>query len=92
MARVKQTTLVMRSGVTTRVAGTVSTVTEIALTLMPISVLPFLPKMFFGAMLGFVGLSILVDYLVLTYFTMHRLEYCLVIFTFVVINWLGLQL
>ena len=59
----------MHSGTNSRLVGFVVVAVELAVFLVPVSVLPYVPKFFFGGVLAFIGLEIASDWLISAYMT-----------------------
>eukprot|EP00854_Cymbomonas_tetramitiformis_P012357 gene12357-14595_t len=87
-----QTSLMLRAGVTSRGAGFTIVALELVVILLPISILQFIPRFFFGTVLMFIGSDIMLDWFVHAFNKMHILEYALVWVTFIFIMWQGLEL
>jgi len=86
-----QTIFTLRNQIGHRVCGLVVAAVEIALFLLPIDLLSILPRFFFGAVLLFVSVDLLLEWLIYSYFTIELREYVLVWLTFVAINIWGLE-
>ena len=56
----------------------------------PFSIMAYLPGYFFGSVLTFIGVDLMVEYLWDSKSGISRLEYCLVLGTWIAINVLGL--
>jgi MFS superfamily sulfate permease-like transporter len=59
-----QTIFSMRRGVTSRVCGFTVALIEAVLVLLPVSVISFVPKMFFGSLLVFISIGLMYEWLV----------------------------
>ena len=88
-----QTIFSVKAGVTTRANAVVVILAEVVLFLLPISILAYVPKLFFGAILCYVAVELVVDWLVMSW--VHGLvsttEFVVVWATFVAINAVGLE-
>lgn len=87
-----QTILTFRVGVRSRLCGLVIIAVEAAFVLMPFSPVAFVPKLFFGAVLTFIAIELMADWLVRSRGRVHRAEYGTIWVTFFAICWLGLEL
>eukprot|EP00051_Salpingoeca_urceolata_P019365 m.281611 g.281611 ORF g.281611 m.281611 type:complete len:1038 (-) comp19404_c0_seq9:16-3129(-) len=81
-----QTLFTMRAGVRSRLAGIVIIVCCLAFFMIPVSILSVTPKFFFGAVLIFIALDLMSDWLWDSYFLMTKIEYVIVWLTFIAIN------
>ena len=61
-----QTLFTFRTGTRSRVCGTFVCVAELLLFLAPFSIVSFVPKLFFGAVLTFIAADLMLDWLVLS--------------------------
>lgn len=59
-----QTIFTMRRGVYSRICGYTVVVCEAVMILLPISIMSYLPKMFFGALLTLIAVDLMVEWLV----------------------------
>ena len=75
-----QTIFTMRSKTNSRVNGIVIILCQLATFLLPLSVISYVPKMFFGALLTFIAVDLMLEWL---YFARERMQ-----FSEVVIVWL----
>ena len=80
------TTFTYRSGTNSRVVGMVLCCAELALVLLPVNVAAYLPKFFFGAVLFFIALDLMLDWLVHSRHKVAPIEYGIVWATFATIN------
>eukprot|EP00208_Stichococcus_sp_RCC1054_P002786 CAMPEP_0206138434 /NCGR_PEP_ID=MMETSP1473-20131121/3325_1 /ASSEMBLY_ACC=CAM_ASM_001109 /TAXON_ID=1461547 /ORGANISM="Stichococcus sp, Strain RCC1054" /LENGTH=727 /DNA_ID=CAMNT_0053531873 /DNA_START=75 /DNA_END=2255 /DNA_ORIENTATION=- len=87
-----QTIFSMRAGVTNRLHGGIVAVMELALFFLPISVISYMPCLFYGSLLIMFGIDIANDWLVHSYRKVTRVEYTLLIVTFFAILQFGLEL
>lgn len=85
-----QSIFALRNGVSTRVASLVIALVEIVIFLFPIDLLGFLPRFFFGCVLLFVAVDMLLDWLVIAYFNVDFKEYVIIVLTFLAINFTSL--
>ena len=65
---------------------------EVLLFLAPFSVVSYVPKLFFGAVLTFIAADLMLDWLVLSRSKVHPIEYGVILCTFFMINLVGLEL
>jgi MFS superfamily sulfate permease-like transporter/CRP-like cAMP-binding protein len=86
-----QTIFTSRTNVHSRIVGVVVIVSEIALFLLPISIMSYVPKFFFAATLIFIAIDLLTEWLYLMYYKLLFREYMLVIITLGLIVSFGLQ-
>lgn len=87
-----QTIFSMRAGVNNRLHGAIIAVMELALFFLPISVISYMPTLYYGSLLVMFGVDISNDWLVHSYQKVTRMEYCLLILTFFAILQFGLEL
>lgn len=87
-----QTIFTLRNGIQRRICGIVVAAVELALFLLPIDLLSLLPRFFFGSVLLFVSVDLLLEWLVHSYHNVEVREYVLVWITFIAINIWGLEL
>jgi SulP family sulfate permease len=57
--------------------------------MIPVDVLAFIPRLFFGAVLTFVALDLMLDWLVFQYKRVHIIEFLVIWATFIAINLTG---
>ena len=86
-----QTIFALKNEVDTRYASICVLVAEILIVLLPIDLLGILPKFFFGCVLLFVALDLLVDWMFISFFKLELSEYLIVVITFFTINFTDLQ-
>ncbi|CAK9034963.1 Uncharacterized protein C24H6.11c [Durusdinium trenchii] len=86
-----QTIFTLRNGIDSRLCGLVVVAVELSLFLLPVDLLSVLPRFFFGAVLLFVSVDLLLEWLVHSYWALDLREYVLVVATFVFINIWGLE-
>ncbi|CAD7702019.1 unnamed protein product [Ostreobium quekettii] len=85
-----QTIFNIRSGVDSRVNGIVVALVEYVLFAVPFSPVNYLPNFFFGALTIWIGVDILLDWLVISYTKVTLMEYGLLWITFIGVVALGL--
>eukprot|EP00045_Choanoeca_perplexa_P014077 m.163665 g.163665 ORF g.163665 m.163665 type:complete len:1097 (+) comp16556_c0_seq5:174-3464(+) len=73
-----QTLLTCRAGVTSKVNGVVIMVCCLLMFMLPMSLLQYTPKFFFGAVLVFIGFDLMWDWLISSFQLVSRLEYVIV--------------
>lgn len=71
----------MKSGVTSYLHGWVLCATQLAMFLLPYSVIQYVPKFFFGALLVVFGVEILTDWLGHSFYKVSLVEYLLLLAT-----------
>jgi len=86
-----QTIFTMRTGLKTRMVGLVIVCCELGMFALPFSVLAYVPRLFFGCILTFIAVDLIIDHLVMAWRRMLGSEYALVLLTFVAINIWNLQ-
>ena len=59
-----QTIFTMRRGVESRVCGLTIVLCELAVMMLPFAITSFIPKFFFGALLVFIALDLMLEWLV----------------------------
>ena len=79
------------SGYHTRLTGVVVIILELIAAGLPTTLMAFLPRFLFGAVLGFIGWSITNDWLIATYSLLPRNEYLLLLSTAIVCHIFGIQ-
>jgi len=87
-----QTIFTMRTGLKTRVVCVVIILCEAVMFVLPFSILAYIPRMFFGALLTFIGVDLIIDHLVESFHKMGPADYVLAWLTFLAINLLNLEL
>lgn len=86
-----QTIFTMRTGLKSRGIGIVVIICEIIVTVLPKSILAFLPSMFFGSVMLLIGIDLLYDWLLESRHKFGCKEYIIVWFTFIAICATNLQ-
>lgn len=86
-----QTIFTMRRGVYSRVNGYTVAVCELLLILAPISVISYLPKMFFGSLLVLISTDLMFEWLVAAREKMADMEYLVCLLTFAAIQATGIE-
>lgn len=86
-----QTIFTMRRGVYSRINGYTVAICEGLLILAPLSVLSYLPKMFFGSLLVLISTDLMFEWLVAAREKMADMEYAVCILTFVAIQATGIE-
>ncbi|KAF0700584.1 Aste57867_8920 [Aphanomyces stellatus] len=76
----------MKSGVNSRLTGAVIFVVEIALVLSPVSIIAYVPKLFFGSLQTLFAVDLIMEWIVHARKSMFLGEYCILWFTFLVMN------
>ncbi len=87
-----QTIFTMRRGVYSRINGYTVVLCEALLILTPISVISYLPKMFFGSLLVMIASDLLMEWLVAARHKMAMMEYVVCLLTFVAIQGMGIEI
>ena len=87
-----QTIFTFRTGTSSRICGLIVIAVELLLFAMPFSIVAFVPKLFFGAVLTFIAADLMIDWLVRSRSKVHRTEYGVILVTFAGINLFGLEL
>eukprot|EP00911_Craspedida_sp_UC1_P000094 UC1_evm1s78 len=82
----------MRARVESRWVGAIITVLGLAMFMAPVSLLHYVPRFFFGAVLIFIAIDLMVDWLWHARKLVHTVEYLLIWGTFIAINALDLEL
>jgi len=88
----EQTIFTCRSETNSRIVGLCVIVAELAIVAIPVSVMSHVPRFFLAATLIFVGLDLMLEWLVLAYRKMYVREVAVVWLTFLAINWFSLEL
>lgn len=86
-----QNTLILKSGVHERITGAIVSLLEVCIFILPFNVMEFLPKLLFGAVLSFIGIDIMLDWLVYSYGKMHLTEYAVLWLSFGAIVLYGIE-
>jgi SulP family sulfate permease len=86
-----QTTFNMRRGINNRLCGFIIVIGEIVIALLPVSVVSFIPKMFFGSLLVLIATELLCEWLIFTHSKMMLYEYAVCLLTFVCIQMVGIE-
>ena len=86
-----QTIFTMRRGVTSRVCGFTVVAAELAMVLLPVSVMSYLPKFFFGSLLVLIATDLMVEWLWLARVKMSYVEYGVCLLTFVAVQATGIE-
>ncbi|KAG6572529.1 Sulfate Permease (SulP) Family [Phytophthora cinnamomi] len=87
-----QTIFRCRSKTNSRVVGICVALSELAVVLAPVSVMNYLPRFFFAATVVFVAVDLMIEWLVLTYWKMSLRDYAVLWMTFIVVNFVSLDL
>lgn len=77
-----QTLLLLRQSITSRVAGLIVVLAEFAAFALPISITAFIPRFYLGALMSWIGLDIMKDWLVNAREKVSSTEYLLLLATF----------
>jgi SulP family sulfate permease len=85
------TTFTYRSATNSRMVGFVLCIAELLLFISPVNVAAFLPHFFFGAVLVFIAIDLMLDWLVHSFHKVSMAEYAIVWATFLAISLVGLQ-
>eukprot|EP00884_Botryococcus_braunii_P017695 jgi/Botrbrau1/4609/Bobra.60_2s0094.1 len=86
-----QTIFSMRAGIESRLHGMIIAVSEIALFLLPVSVVQYMPNFFFGSLLMLFGVEITLDWLFHSYHKVTRAEFALLWATYLAIMFTDLE-
>jgi len=70
-----QTIFTFRTGTRSRVCGLIVILVEALLFVLPVSIVAFVPKLFFGAVLTFIAFDLMVDWLWASRSKVHYAEY-----------------
>ena len=81
----------MRRGVYSRYCGYTVVVFELIMILIPISIISYMPKSFFGALLVFIAIDLLMEWLVTARDKLAEREYIVCLFTFISIQITGID-
>ena len=87
-----QTIFTMRTGLRTRAVGVTLLVFMLIAFSLPISILAFIPKFFFGAVLTFIAVDLLLEWLWHSRHLVHSSEYVIIVATFIAICFTSLEL
>ena len=87
-----QTLFSMHQGVTSSWMGAVIACIELAIAASPLQLASYIPRFYFGSLLCFIGFDIMMDWLIVATKKVSRTEYALLIFTFLAVLNLGLEL
>lgn len=71
-----QTLLSMRAGIRSRVVGVIVIILELAVFMLPFSILAYIPKFFFGAVLTFIAIDLVYGWLFLSYKLVVSVRMC----------------
>eukprot|EP00730_Choanoeca_flexa_P001174 TRINITY_DN10516_c0_g1_i1.p1 TRINITY_DN10516_c0_g1~~TRINITY_DN10516_c0_g1_i1.p1 ORF type:complete len:722 (+),score=165.89 TRINITY_DN10516_c0_g1_i1:58-2166(+) len=86
-----QTLFTMRANIDSRAVGIIVVLLELTTFMLPISILAFVPKFFFGAVLTFIAVDLIFSWLVLSYQLVHFWEYIIIWLTFIAICFTNLE-
>jgi SulP family sulfate permease len=86
-----QTLFSLRMGVSRPFMGTVIAFAELVVFALPINVLAYVPKFYFGALVIWIGYDITKDWLFIAAKKVSPIEFVLLIFTFVAVTAFGLE-
>ena len=81
-----QTIFTYRTNTNSRLVGLVVFFSEILLFCLPISIMEYVPRYFFGATLIFIAFDLMIEWLILAYKKLLLREYLVLLGTFVAIN------
>ena len=85
------TTFTYRSATDSRMVGGILCAAELLLFVLPINIAAYLPHFFFGAVLVFIAIDLLLDWLVHSFHKVSIAEYAIIWCTFLAISFVGLQ-
>ncbi|KAG6616483.1 Sulfate Permease (SulP) Family [Phytophthora cinnamomi] len=88
----EQTIFTCRSKTNSRVVGVCVMLAEIAVVVIPTSIMSYVPRFFMASTLVFVALDLMLEWLVLSYRKMYLRECAVVWLSFVAINFFALEL
>jgi SulP family sulfate permease len=74
-----------------RIVGIIVICLELLIFTLPISILAFVPKFFFGSVLTFIAIDLIMSWLVLSYTLVHPWEYAIIWLTFIAICFTNLE-
>lgn len=86
-----QTIFTMRRGVYSRVNGYTVALCEALMIMIPISIISYLPKMFFGALLVLISTDLMMEWLVAARHKMAPIEFGVCLLTFAAIQATGIE-
>lgn len=86
-----QTILTYRTKTNSRLVGMVVIVCELALFILPFSLMAYVPNFFFASTLIYIAIEIMYEWLVLIYFKILFREYFILFCTFIIINVTSIQ-
>ncbi|GAB4822722.1 hypothetical protein N2152v2_009768 [Parachlorella kessleri] len=86
-----QTLFSMRIGVNSPLMGAIIVVAELAVFMVPVNAMTYLPNLFFGSLVMWIGQDILKDWLFIAYKRVSLVEYVLLLGTLGAIMALGLE-
>ncbi|EDQ92088.1 uncharacterized protein MONBRDRAFT_22902 [Monosiga brevicollis MX1] len=87
-----QTLFTMRANVNSRMVGALVIALEVAIFMVPVSILAFVPKFFFGSVLTFIALELMFSWLILSFKLVHVSEYIIIWLTFIAILMTNLEI
>lgn len=87
-----QTIFTYRSKTNSRIVGVCVIISEFAIVLVPLSVMSLVPRFFFAATLIFIGIDLMVEWLVEVYHKVLPREYVVLWLSFIAINLVSLEL
>ncbi|KAE9090984.1 hypothetical protein PF010_g18378 [Phytophthora fragariae] len=88
----EQTIFTCRSQTNSRIVGVCVILAEIAIVVVPASIMSYVPRFFMASTLVFVALDLMLEWLVLSYRKMYLRECAVVWLSFVAINFFALEL
>ncbi|CAH0475529.1 unnamed protein product [Peronospora belbahrii] len=86
-----QTIFTYHSKTNSRIVGVCLLVSEIALVLAPVSVMSYVPRFVFAAVVIFIAIALMIQWLVLSYQKLSLREYAVLWMTFIAVNVLSLD-
>mmetsp|Transcript_6977 Transcript_6977/g.19685 ORF Transcript_6977/g.19685 Transcript_6977/m.19685 type:complete len:866 (+) Transcript_6977:118-2715(+) len=86
-----QTLFNMRFGASGVITGIPIIISELALMMLPSSPVQYIPQFFFGGLMVWLGVDIMVDWLVTSWGKLRKIEYCLIWITFFSVTIWGLE-
>lgn len=86
-----QTLFSLRMGVDTPLMGAIIATAELAVFMLPVNVMTYLPSFYFGGLTAWIGQDILKDWLFISYKRVSGVEYCLLLSTFALVLAFGLE-
>ncbi|KAL4117578.1 hypothetical protein PRIC2_011566 [Phytophthora ramorum] len=87
-----QTIFTCRSQTNSRLVGACVILAELAIVVIPVSVMSYVPRFFLAATLVFVALDLMIEWLVLAYRKMYLRECAVVWLSFLAINYFSLEI